>query len=82
MMEASEYQSLSAEQVGLSPPGVRLFTWTMPAVINWYFNPWVVTPAPGVNRCMFDLFTLVSVSLRHTKNESPIRSWCRNFCMA
>jgi hypothetical protein len=35
-----------------------------------------------LNRCMFDLFTLVSVSLRHTKNESRIRSWCRNVCMA
>jgi hypothetical protein len=26
-----------------------------------------------MNRCMFDMFTLVSVSLRHTKNEYPIR---------
>jgi hypothetical protein len=32
-----------------------------------------------VNRCMFDLFTLVSVSLRHTKNESPIRSCVETF---
>jgi hypothetical protein len=36
-LHAFALEDADVQQVGLALPGVRLVTWTLPAVINWYF---------------------------------------------